>query len=89
MDEIKKLIEHVKRLFQDHAHTGTDSQKVLMENLGNVGGLHFVGFTTSATIPSTSNFGRDRDVGVHRDTTANKVYLAYNDLGTIKKVELT
>lgn len=45
--------------------------------------------TTTATTPTTAEFGTDMDFGIHRDSATGNVWLAYNDGGTIKKVQLT
>ena len=44
--------------------------------------------TTSASTPTTTEYPNDKDAGLHKNTSTSKVYLAFNDGGTIKKVEL-
>jgi hypothetical protein len=46
-------------------------------------------YTTSAVAPTTSDLKYDKDWGIHVDSNLSKVYVAYNDGGVIKKVELT
>jgi hypothetical protein len=46
------------------------------------------GYSGTAS-PTTTQWTNDGDWGIHVETDANKVYLAYNYGGTIKKVELT
>lgn len=45
--------------------------------------------TSTAADPTTTEYATDKDWGVHKNTTSGNVYLAYNDGGTIKKVQLT
>ena len=50
---------------------------------------NFLGTKVSGTTPTTSEFPLNGNWGYHNDTVANKIYLAYNLNGTIKKIELT
>lgn len=56
--------------------------------LGLPGGLRFLGFVSSAAVPTTTELPTDKDVAIHRDTALATVRLAYNDGGTIKSVVL-
>ena len=51
------------------------------------GGLF--GFSRSGGVPTTTDVPAQGTFGVIKDTTGGGVYLAYNDGGTIKKVQLT
>jgi hypothetical protein len=53
------------------------------------GGARFLGYTTSALPPSTTELPSDKDWCFHYDTALSKLYAAFNISGTIKKVELT
>lgn len=57
--------------------------------LGVGGTLRFIAFTSSSGDPTTTLYTTDKDAGIHKNTTSGNVYLAYNDGGTIKKVQLT
>jgi parallel beta-helix repeat protein len=55
-----------------------------------VGGAKCLGYTSSTAAPSTTEYPADKNWGIHKDTNAGTVYLAYNDGGsTIKSVTLT
>jgi len=45
--------------------------------------------TSSAADPTTTELPSDKDWGVHKNTTSGNVFLAYNDNGSIVKVQLT
>ncbi len=45
--------------------------------------------TSTTADPTTTEYTTDQDWGVHKNTTSGNVFLAYNDGGTIKKVQLT
>lgn len=49
----------------------------------------FVGYTTSIASPSVAELPNDKDFCIHEDSGLGKMYLAYNQAGVIKKVELT
>lgn len=53
------------------------------------GSLRFIGQTSTAANPTTTELPNDKDLAIHRNTATAAVYLAYNDAGTIKKVQLT
>jgi len=53
------------------------------------GGLKWLGYTSSAAAPTTTELPADKNVAIHKDTGTSKIYLAFNDSGVIKKVELT
>jgi hypothetical protein len=53
------------------------------------GALRLVGRTATAADPTTTELPTDKDVGIHKNTSSGSVFLAYNDGGAIKKVELT
>lgn len=57
---------------------------------GTIGGVRFLGHTSSSSAPSTTNLPNDKDMCIHKDTTSGALYLAFNDGGsTIKKTLLT
>lgn len=67
-------------------------------NLGNV--IHgtmtsssevikFRGSSSSTADPSTTELPTSREWGIHKNTTSGNVFLAYNDGGSIVKVQLT
>lgn len=45
--------------------------------------------TSTSADPTTTEYPNDKDAGIHKNTTSSNVFLAYNDGGTIKKVQLT
>ena len=51
--------------------------------------MQFNGYRTHNIDPSTATFPNDKDFGVHKNTSSGNVFLAFNDGGTIKKVQLT
>ena len=51
--------------------------------------MQFNGYRTHNIDPSTATFPNDKDFGVHKNTSSGDVFLAFNDGGTIKKVQLT
>jgi len=53
------------------------------------GGLRVIGYTTTASAPTTTEFPNDKDCGVHEDTGGGAFYFAFNRSGTIYKVALT
>lgn len=53
-----------------------------------VGGLQFLGYTSSATAPTTTQYPNNLDCGFHEDTTGPTFYVAINDGGIIRKVAL-
>jgi hypothetical protein len=50
--------------------------------------LRPMGYTTTASTPTTTELTETRAWGIHKNSNDSKVYLAYNDGGVIKKVEL-
>jgi hypothetical protein len=54
-----------------------------------VGTAKCKGYTSSALPPGLGDYANDKDWGIHEDTGASKIYLVFNDSGTVKKVELT
>lgn len=59
---------------------------------GNVnfpGSLRFLGRTSTAADPTTTELTTDKDLAIHKNTNSGAVFLAYNDGGAIKKVALT
>lgn len=67
-------------------------------NIGNVikgtmtsGGevIRFTGSSSSSADPTTTELPNARDWGIHKNTTSGNVFIAYNDGGTIRKVQLT
>lgn len=57
--------------------------------LGLSGGLRFIGFTSSATDPSTTELTSDGDLAIHRNTASTNIFLAFRFSSTIFKVQLT
>ena len=51
--------------------------------------MQFNGYRSHNIDPSTATFPNDKDFGVHKNTSSGDVFLAFNDGGTIKKVQLT
>ncbi|MEM4256556.1 MAG: hypothetical protein QW746_04495 [Thermoplasmata archaeon] len=49
----------------------------------------FVGYTLSTSDPSTTELPNNNDFGFHKNTSSGALYLAFNDGGSIKKVQLT
>jgi len=54
-----------------------------------IGNLNILGKTLAAADPSTTQLPSDGDCSVHKNTSSGNVFLAYNDGGAIKKVQLT
>lgn len=52
------------------------------------GGIKFLGFTSSAVDPTTSNYPEDRSWGFHHNTASGQVFLTFNLGAAIKKLEL-
>ena len=63
---------------------GTSKFKV--DNAGNavMSGV-VTQMTSSAALPSTTEFPNDQDWGIHHDTANDPIYLAFNKSGSIKK----
>lgn len=53
------------------------------------GGMRTLGLVRAVGAPSTTTLPQDKDACLYENLTDSKVYLAYNDAGVIKKVELT
>lgn len=70
-------------------HDGTSYEKLSHPSGVNISDLNIIGYTSSATTPSTTEFPTDKDFGIHKDTVTGNVYVAYNDGGVIKSVTLT
>ncbi len=51
--------------------------------------MQFNGYRSHNIDPSTATFPNDKDFGVHKNTSSGDVFLAFNDGGVIKKVQLT
>ena len=63
---------------------GTSKFKV--DNAGNAVMSGVVNqMTSSAALPSTTEFPNDQDWGIHHDTANDHIYLAFNKSGSIKK----
>ena len=63
---------------------GTSKFKV--DNAGNAVISGVVNqMTSSAALPSTTEFPNDQDWGIHHDTANDHIYLAFNQSGSIKK----
>ena len=72
---------------------GTSSPTEKMEVIGNVkigdpNPIRLLGVIQTTADPTTTELPSASDCAIHKNTTSGKVYLAYNDGGTIKKVEL-
>lgn len=52
------------------------------------GSPRFIGRTSTAADPTTTELPADKDFGLHKNTASGAVFLAYNDGGAIKKVAL-
>lgn len=61
------------------ANAGTGTRRPLL----------FAGNSESTADPTTTEYPTDKDWGIHKNTTSSNVFLAFNDGGTIKKVQLT
>ncbi len=53
-----------------------------------IGGARFMGLTTAAGGPTTTQLPSNKDFAIHLDTVTEVVYLAYNNDGDIVKVAL-
>lgn len=69
-------------------HYTTDS-KVLYTFDGTVNKQSGMRFTSTAADPTTTEIPNDSEFGLHKNTSSGAVFLAYNDGGSIKKVQLT
>ena len=74
--------------FRVENNAGTSQLAVDEDGVVNIG-AHLNQQTSTAADPTTTDYPTDKDFGVHKNTTSGNVYLAYNDGGTIKKVQLT
>lgn len=54
-----------------------------------VNNIEFYGRTQTTGDPTTTELPNSGDLSIHKNTTSGNVYLAYNDGGAIKKVQLT
>lgn len=52
------------------------------------GSPRWVGRTATSADPTTTELPADKDFGLHKNTSSGSVFLAYNDSGTILKVEI-
>lgn len=52
-------------------------------------GLRIMGYTSTAFDPDTSELPSSGDVCIHKNTASGFVFLAFNDGGVIKAVQLT
>ncbi len=72
---------------------GANTMKITDGSTGDgkllVGGLTHLGKTATTADPTTTEYPNDEDWGVHENTTSGNIFLAYNDGGTIRKVQLT
>ena len=65
--------------------TGTGTvHNIVIENVAKINGS-----TSSSADPSTTEYPNTGDHGIHKNTTSGNVFLAYNDGGSIVKVQLT
>lgn len=73
--------------YEGEPYYATDSRQLYIHN--GTSYLHQgIIRTSSASTPTTTEYPNDKDAGLHKNTSTSKVYLAFNDGGTIKKVEL-
>lgn len=78
---------------------GTADNQVVLGRIGTdtvhaghlvlLGSLKWLGYTSAAADPTTTELTTDKDVAIHKNTSSGDVFLAYNDGGVIKKVALT
>lgn len=54
-----------------------------------LGGCHFIGKTTSAADPTTTEFPMAHDWGFHKNTASGALFIVFNDAGSIKTLTLT
>jgi hypothetical protein len=57
--------------------------------LAVINDLNVIGYTTSAADPSLTEYPNAGDFGVHKNTMSGDVFAAFNDGGSIVKVQLT
>lgn len=62
---------------QIHVHNGTQYNQVGLSR------------TSSSSDPTTTQYPNDGDAGIHKNTSSGNIYLAYNNAGSIVKVQLT
>jgi hypothetical protein len=51
--------------------------------------LKWLGYTTTAADPTIAELPADRDVAIHKNSGSGNVFLAFNNGGSILKVQLT
>ena len=73
--------------YEGEPYYATDSRQLYIHNGTSYLHQGLVRTSTSAD-PTTTEYPNDKDAGIHKNTTSGNVYLAYNDGGTIKKVQL-
>lgn len=54
-----------------------------------LGGIRLLGFTSTTTNATTTQLPNAKDLAVHKNTTTGFVYLAFNDGGTVRAVQMT
>lgn len=82
-------MRYVSASSQFSLFTAVDSQAGILAGWFQLPSGRLRARTTTATVPTTAQFTADMDFGIHRDSATGDVWLAYNDGGTIKKVQLT
>ncbi len=68
---------------------GIDTDISIEVKAKGAGRVKLNGMSSSAADPSTTELPTSGDIGVHKNTTSGNVFLAVNDGGAIKKVQLT
>lgn len=72
---------------------GSPTASIVIESGGEIrfgnNSPRWVGLTSSAADPTTTELPNDKDYGLHKNTSSGAVFLAYNDGGAIRKVQLT
>lgn len=54
-----------------------------------LGGIRFLGATSAAGLAGATQLPNASDLSIHKNTTTGFLYLAFNDGGTVKSVQLT
>jgi hypothetical protein len=67
---------------------GKTKGEIFVGGIHSPGDIRFVGLTSAAADPTTTEFPNNRDWGFHWNTSSNAIYIVYNFSSEIKKVEL-
>lgn len=73
--------------YEGEPYYATDSQQFYIHD-GTSYNHQGLKRTSTSADPTTTEYPNDKDAGIHKNTTSGNVYLAFNDGGTIKKVQL-